>query len=217
MTMIAGFTPTGFRALPLARALGALGSWFLYSLNFTLFVYSVTAVMAVGGTCASGNTPYVIAVQCPKNADAFMPWCIFGALIAIGIAIYLGQGFGTQLIMIAWPVLFCGLGALFLAEFFATGDSTGLILGAFFEVMGLIPLVIELRGSVQRVFLGSINIRGERFAEGPRARRSLMSPSPPNPDGAVSPTAGDWLLSILITIVGGVGGVLLAYLWFRTV
>jgi hypothetical protein len=182
-----------------------------------LFAYSVTAVLEVGGTCASGNTPYVIAVQCPKNADAFMPWCIFAALFAIAVAIYLGQGFGTQLIMIAWPVLFCSLGAVFLAEFFATGDPTGLIIGALFVVMGLIPLVIELRGSVQRVFLGSINIRGQRFYEGPRARRSMMSPSTPNPEGAVSPTATDWLTSFVITMVGVVGGVLLAYLWFRTV
>jgi hypothetical protein len=214
---IVGSAPSGLRALPITRLVGALGSWFLYSLNFTLFVYSVTAVVAVGGSCASGNTPYVIAVQCPKNADAFLPWCIFGALLAIGIAVYLGQGFGTQLIMIAWPVLFCGLGALFLVEFFGTGDPTGLIIGLLFEIMGLIPLAIEFRGSVQRVFLGSVNIRGERFFEGPRARRSLMSPSTPNPDGAVSPTAADWLLSAGIAIVGLVGGVLLAYLWFRTV
>ncbi|MDQ1569425.1 MAG: hypothetical protein QOF79_99 [Actinomycetota bacterium] len=210
-------TLLSFRARPIAHLLGALGSWFLYSLNFTLFVYSVTAVVAVGGTCASGNTAYIIAVQCPRNADAFLPWCIFAALFAIAVAIYLGQGFGTQLIMIAWPVLFCGLGAIFLAEFFATGDPTGLAIGGLFEVMGLIPLIIELRGSVQRVFLGSINIRGERFYEGPRARRSMMSPSTPNPEGAVSPTAADWLLSIAITIVGIVGGVVLAYLWFRTV
>jgi hypothetical protein len=217
MTTLPSSSAVGFRGRPLARLLGAAGSWFFYSLNFTLFVYSITAVMEVGGNCASGQSAYVIAVQCPDNATAFIPWCIFGALGAIALALALGQGFGTQLIALAWPGLFCGLGALFLSSGIAEGEPVGLIIGGMFVVMGLVPLAIEFRGSVQRVFLGNVNVLGQRFVEGSRAKRSMMFPGDPNPQGAARVTVADWALAFATSVVPLVGGVLLAHAWFQTV
>jgi hypothetical protein len=216
MTDYSSVRARGYRDRPITRFFGSVLSWFLFTLNFSLLAYSSQSVMSVGGSCASGG-PYDIAVPCPDNVTAFLPWCVFGGLFAIAIAIALGQGFGTQVIMLAWPILFCSLGVLFLAAFFGTGDPTGLIIGVLFEAMGLAPLVIEFRGSVQRVFLGSVNLDGQRFYEGPRARKSLMSPSEPNPEGAVAPRAVDWLLSLGILIIAGGGGFVIARVWFGSV
>ncbi len=181
----------------------------------TLLQLSTFAVMSVGGSCASGG-PYQIAVPCPDSVAAFAPLSVFGGLIAVGIAIYLAQGFGMPLAVWSWTILFCGLGTLFLIEFFATGDPVGLILGIMFEIMGLVPLVIELRGSGQRVFVGQVSAAGRQFYEGDRARSTLMSRRSPNPEGAVRPTALNWIASIGIAMVCAAGGYLTAVAWFGT-
>lgn len=79
-----------------------------------LFLYSIYSVMAVGGACASGNSAYAIAVQCPEDATDFIPWVIFTALIAVAIGATLASGIGFQLRVWAWPFLFGILGAFFL-------------------------------------------------------------------------------------------------------
>jgi hypothetical protein len=147
----------------------------------------------------------------------FLPWCIFGGLAAVGIAAFFAPGFGVPVTVWSWPILFGSLGALFLAAFFGTGDPTGLILGVIFEVMALTPLVIEVRASWQRILLGTVNLGGERFIEGSRARRSLMSPGLPNPEDAVAPTTRDWLLSIGLLVVSAPAGVWVAQSWFFAV
>ena len=188
------------------RVLGSAVSWFLFALCFTLLYLSSTIVLGLGGFCASGG-PYVIAVECPDSVVAFTPLSIFGGLIAVGIGVFLAQGFGTPLVTWAWPILFCGLGIGFLTEFFGTGDPTGLIIGVMFEIMGIVPLIIEFRGSVQRVFLGQFTVRGIQFYEGDRARRSMLSPQTPNPEDAVPPTLGNWAASLLILVVAGGAGI----------
>lgn len=190
---------------PLARIAGSAFSWFLFVLSFTLLFHVSFTVLALGGYCASGG-PYVIAVECPEAVAAFAPLSIFGGLIAVAISAFFSQGFGTPLTTWAWPVLFVGLGGAFLLAFIFGQDITGLIIGGVFIIMGLVPLVLEIRGSVQRIFIGQRNPRGEQFYEGPRARRSLMSPAAPNPDGAVRPTAANWLVALGITAVAIVLG-----------
>lgn len=188
------------------RVLGSAGSWFLFALCFTLLFLVSTTVMGLGGFCASGG-PYVIAVECPDNVVAYAPLSIFGGLAAVAIGVFLAQGFGTPLVSWAWPILFCGLGLAFLSEFFGTGDPTGLIIGLMFEIMGVVPLILELRGSVQRVFLGQFNAAGVQFYEGESARSSLMSPLTPNPGEAVAPTAANWAASIGILVVACAAGI----------
>ncbi len=191
----------------LVRIVGSAGSWFLFSLSFSLLVQVTFSVMALGGSCASGG-PYEIAVECPDNVAAFAPLSIFGGLIAVGISIFFAQGFGTPLVTWGWPILFIGLGSVFMMAFIFAQDPVGLILGVMFIVMGLVPLVIELRGSVQRVFLGQFAANGTQLYEGERARKSLMSPNQPNPDGAVAPTGANWALALFLCF----GGIAVGYL-----
>jgi hypothetical protein len=202
-----------WRDTPLVRIVGSAASWFLFSLSFTLLYLVTFVVMALGGSCASGG-PYDIAVQCPDNVSLFAPLSIFGGLIAVGLSIAFAQGFGTPLTTWAWPVLFIGLGVAFLLAFIFAQDPVGLFLGIMFVAMGLVPLVIELRGSVQRVFLGQFAPNGAQYYEGERARRSLMSPKAPNPDTAILPSAGSWILSLGITAVASYAGYLTALAWF---
>jgi len=204
---------TGWRNASLTRIAGSAASWFLFSLSFCLFALSVWVVMTLGGSCASGG-PYEIAVQCPENVTDFLPWSIFGGLIAVGLSGFLAQGFGMPLAPWAWSILFCGLGALFLLAFFATWDATGLVLGLIFEVMGLIPLILEFRGSPQRIFLGQRAANGVQFFECARARRSLMSPAQPNPEGAIAPGIANWAISLGVALVPAYAGYYVARLWF---
>lgn len=192
---------------------GSAASWFLFVLSFTLLVNVSVAVMAVGGSCASGG-PYVIAVECPEGVAAFAPLSIFGGLFAVAISLFLAQGFGTPLTTWAWPILFCGLGVVFLLGFFLAGDIIGLVIGVMFELMGLAPLILELRGSLQRVFLGQRAANGVQFYEGENARRSLMSMGAVNPDGAIQPTAPHWLFALAIAIGFSYLGFVVAGLWF---
>lgn len=203
----------GWRSYALTRVLGDAIAWFLFSLCFTLLFISSSVVIGLGGFCASGG-PYEIAVECPDSVVAFTPLSIFGGLIAVGISVFFAQGFGTPLTTWAWPILFCGLGLAFLGGFVAYQDLTGLFIGIMFEVMGLVPLVLELRGSPQRVFLGQFAANGAQFYEGDRARQSLMSPNRPNPDGAQQPTAASWALSLGVTVLAVVAGIQVARAWF---
>ncbi|MDP3209421.1 MAG: hypothetical protein Q8M65_09765 [Rhodoglobus sp.] len=195
-----------WRKTALVRIVGSAGSWFLFSLSFSLLFQVTITVMALGGTCASGG-PYEIAVECPDNVAAFAPLSIFGGLLAVGVSVFLAQGFGTPLTTWAWPVLFVGLGGAFLVPFVVDQDPIGLVLGGMFVIMGLIPLVLELRGSRQRVLLGQFAADGTQFYEGSSARKSLLSPKLPNPEGAVAPTAAQWMLALLLSV----GGVLVGY------
>lgn len=201
---------------PLARVAGSAASWFLFALSFTLLFQVSLTVLALGGSCANGG-PYEIAVQCPEGVAAFAPLSVFGGLIAVAIGAMFARGFGTPLTAWAWPLLFCGLGVAFLFAFYTAGDVVGLIIGIMFEVMGLIPIALEIRSSPQRVLLGQNALDGAQFFEGDRARRSMTSRSTPNPEGAVQPTIGNWLTALTVTIAFGFLGYWVAGLWFASV
>lgn len=200
-----------WRDQPLTRIAGSALSWFIFTLCFTLLFQISLAVMALGGYCASGG-PYVIAVQCPDNVW-LAPISIWVGLGSVAISLFLARGFGTPLTTWGWPVLFVGLGGAFLTSFALSGDLTGLFIGIMFVVMGLVPLVIELRASVQRVFLGTRDASGTRFAEGRNARQSLLSTAPKPDEDTVKPRARDYALSLGITAVATVAGVATANAW----
>ena len=94
---------------PAARMLGSAVSWLLFSISFTLLYQVSAVVMGLGGFCASGG-PYVIETQCPDAVVIFAPLSIFGGLIAAAIGLFFARGFGTPLVIWAWPILFVGLG-----------------------------------------------------------------------------------------------------------
>lgn len=205
-----------WRDSPLVRVAGSALGWFVFVLSFTLLFQVAFSVMALGGSCASGG-PYEIAVECPDAVALFAPLSIFMGLAGVGVGLFLSGGFGTPLTTWAWPILFCGLGAVFLFEFFGTGDPVGLILGLMFEIMGLVPLLLEFRASPQRAFIGQRSAGGAQFYEGDRARRSMTSRVTPNPEGAVRPGAGDVLLALVVAIGAGVLGYFVAGIWFASV
>ncbi len=86
-----------------------------------------------------------------------------------------------------------------------------------FEIMGLVPLVLNLRASASRVFIGTANIMGQRFVEGSRARPSMTMRAPANPEGAVPVRAGDVLLALVIPLASGWAGVYVALAWYANV
>jgi hypothetical protein len=196
-------------ANPVFKLFAYAFSWFVFTMSFALLALSLVAVAAVGGFCASGNTAYQITTQCPDVATDFIPWVIFTGLIAVGIGVIFANGIGFQLRVWAWPILFGSLSAIF----FAGGGVEGILLGLMFVIMALVPLVIELRASVQRVFLGSFNIFGQQFREGPKAQPSFSSRKMPNPPDAVRPGIGDWAVDLLGFLVPAVAGLYLSYAW----
>ena len=198
---------------PLWRVVGSAGSWLLFGFSFTAFLLSMFSVMGVGGTCASGG-PYEIAVECPDGSGFFSLLGVYGSLGAIFVALVVARGFGTRLISLAWTILFLTLGGVFTViggAGFAQGGWPFALIGVLFLVMALVPLVVELRASAQRVFLGVSDLAGRRFRERDGARPSWTSPGIPNPPDAVEPTLGDWTLSLALSLVPAAVGVALAF------
>jgi hypothetical protein len=191
-------------ATPIWRVLGSAASWLLFSFCFALLYLGSSVVMGLGGYCASGG-PYVIETECPDIVAVSLPLSIFGGLAAVGIGIYFARGFGMPLVSWAWPVLFVGLGAAFLIASAQPGGIVFLIIGVLFVVMGVVPLVLEVRASVPALFLGTTNVAGVKFEQSGRGPSSFLSvgrwDTSGESDESVTPTAGDWTLSLGIAIV----------------
>lgn len=130
----------------------------------TMAFFGMRAVMAVGGTCASGG-PYQVAQECPDNA-----WLVVAAFpigfIGIGLAALGRLPGGASLTLLAWPALFLSLGWNFL-EFGvnppppAEGLVWGwLICGVMFVAMGGGPLVYVI--SNRRQFFWGEGDDGDR-------------------------------------------------------
>jgi hypothetical protein len=194
---------------PVWRYVGSAASWLIFALAFTAFCLGLVGVLQVGGTCADGG-PFVIAVHCPENTDIFTLGGVYGGLAAVFIALLVARGFGTRLVVLAWPILFLTLSLPFLIS-----GLPFVIGGVVFVIMALVPVFIEWRtAGPQRTFLGITNAAGTRFVEPERARASMMSPGTPNPPDAVPPTARDWALSLALAVIPAVVGVILAFLWW---
>lgn len=181
---------------PFWRILGSFAGWFLFALAMTLLLNGFFSVLSVGGACASGPSGYEIAVECP-DAAALMPVAVFVGLGSVAISVFFAQGFGTAITELAWPILFGSLGA----GFIWAGGPVGWGVGGLFIVMALVPLVLVLRASPQRVFLGMFSVRGERFYEGENPRYSIIGMRYERSDETVPPNAGHWALSLIIFTV----------------
>ena len=188
---------------PIWRVLGSGVSWLGFTFCFTLLYLSSAVVMGLGGYCASGG-PYVIETECPDAVVATTPLSIFGGLAAVALGAYLTRGFGMPLISWAWPILFVGLGAAFLIASAQPGGITFLIIGVLFVAMGLFPLVLEVRASLQNLLIGTKNVAGVTFEQGERSRASYLQFGrwdKTDSDDTVMPTVGDWTLALGIAIV----------------
>lgn len=185
-------------------------SWILFAFCFTLLLLTAAAIVGLGGTSCAAGGPFDVRTPCPDAS-----WLIMVPLpLAIGalaIGAYLGGGFGTPLTTWAFPLTFLGFGVAFFIGAFAAGVGWGFIVcGALFLVMGAIPAVIFLWRDPRLAIVGTVDIRGRRFAPGPRARRGPI-PSE-DPAGTLVPTVADGARSLLIVIAGGAIGVVLAQL-----
>lgn len=188
---------------PIWRVLGSGVSWLGFTFCFTLLCLSSAVVMGLGGYCASGG-PYVIETECPDAVVATTPLSIFGGLAAVALGAYLTRGFGMPLISWAWPILFVGLGAAFLIASAQPGGITFLIIGVLFVAMGLFPLVLEVRASLQNLLIGTKNVAGVTFEQGGGSRPSYLQFGrwgKTESDDIVMPTVGDWTLALGIAIV----------------
>jgi len=146
--------------------------------------------------------------SCGKNASwRTLPLTRIGASF---VSYFLAQGFGTPLTTLAWPVLFVGLGGAFLTSHVLRQVIIGLVIGVLFVGMGFTPPVIQLRASPQRAVLGQFSAEGLQFVESDRARPGLMLRSAKKPNGAIVPTDVHWALSIGITTIAVLGGLLTA-------
>ena len=199
------------------RVAGAIAAWTLFTFSFTLLYQVAAVVSGLGGFCASGG-PYVIATECPESVVAFAPLSIFGMLIAAAIALFFQRGFGMPVLVWAWPILFVGLGVEFLMTTTQPGGlAVGLLLGLLFVVMGLAPLIFELRAGLRRLVLGKTDVRGARFADREGAPRTLYSFGRDDGREIVTPTPAAWALSIVVSFGSIALGIWLGILAFAAV
>ncbi len=216
---VTSITPTAPLAWPwrdFARWSGSSApcvSWFLFTFSFTTLYLTAFTVMSLGGFCASGG-PYQIEVECPANVLAFTPWNIFGGLLAVVVSVLFAQGFGTPLVLWAWPILFTGLSVPFFysAAYGAWGNA---IVGVMFAVMGLGAVWIFFKGGGLRLgLLGSRNIHGNNFVGGDNTKPAyqLIGRRPGADVEPVDATAGDWMLALGVTLVAGGAGIWVAQL-----
>ncbi len=91
------------------------------------------------------------------------------------------------------------------------GVFVGILCGTIFVLMGIAPLIFELRAGPRRIILGKTNVRDQRFTEKEGAPRTVYAFS--RTDGETVPaTAGDWLLSLVVSLGSIALGVVLGIL-----
>lgn len=199
---------------PVARVFGSAVSWLLFTASFTL-LYRVSAlIMGLGGACASGG-PYVIETQCPDVVVVLAPLSIFGGLIAAAIGLFFARGFGTPLVIWAWPILFVGLGIAFLLATLVPGGVANLIVGIVFVIMGLVPLLIVLRVGAARLLIGTTDVHDRPFRDGRGPTPIFTIGREFGDDEAEPATAGDWALALGISVPSVLIGLWLAEALFR--
>ncbi|MEZ5156867.1 MAG: SHOCT domain-containing protein [Solirubrobacterales bacterium] len=136
--------------------------WTLLILGFLIFagsIYLFTDALTElldTGTCASGNTPYVIAKQCPDGTGAnilMLVGSVFGLMLAAIVFALRGDrpgggtGIGGSPFVAGWGIFFSVTGAVSLLHSVgsdtipADGKLDGIIVGATFLLMGLPALV----------------------------------------------------------------------------
>ena len=196
---------------PVWRIAGAIAAWLLFTFSFTLIYQAASILSGIGGYCASGG-PYVIQTECPDVVMWAFPAGFFGVFISWGIALVFQRGFAAPVVVWGWPVLFVGLGIEFFLSIPTSGWFVGILCGTLFVIMGIAPLLFEARAGVARIILGKANVNDVRFAQRKRAPRTFYAFGRDDDAPATTPTLGDWLLSLAVTLVSILAGVVLALL-----
>lgn len=186
-------------ASPQWRIPGAIVAWVLFMFDFTILLLSAGAVANLGGFCASGG-PYVIETQCPEAVIVFMPVSFFGIFAAWVIGYIFQAGFSAPVLVWGWPILFVGLGLQFFAMIPLGAVFVGILCGTLFVLMGLAPLVFELRAGPRRIILGKSDVHDVRFEDKPDAPRTFYAFGRNDGSTFRPATAADWALSLAVSI-----------------
>jgi hypothetical protein len=156
----------------IGTGLGVFVSLGAVAVAMTLLFLSMRSVMKIGGTCAEGQTPYVIAHRCPKGVTLLLLAGIWGGLIAAGIYMWQTMRRGVpSLAGLLWPALFLSLGWNFL-EFGVNPPGGGglawgwLICAVVFLAMGGVPLA----------FVVPVLVRGSGDPPSQPFRRAMFPP-----------------------------------------
>ena len=172
----------------IVRWIGSLIGIVGVAMCITLMGKALSSVMAVGGSCASGNQPYVVANPCPTGVPAEMLIGIFGAM-AFGGLFAFGVGMKNLVVVkLLWSALFLGLGGVFLVKGLPINGQGaavgGIIAGVVFVLMGAAPLVSWL----------------------PQVFRLLVNGSSDTPTRAAKPGSIDPFLSKALASTAAAGG-----------
>jgi len=119
----------------------------------TVLSLGMRSVLNVGGTCASGNSPYVIRQQCPTGVAWLLPVAIWAGLGFLLLFYLCAPDGGKRCAILAWPGLFLSLGWNFLQYGLPIdGHSVQagfLVPGILFMVMGIVPVVFIAPGLIR--------------------------------------------------------------------
>jgi len=114
----------------------------------TLMSLSMRSVLDVGGTCVSGNSPYVIRQQCPTGVAWILPVAIWVGLGCLALFVWCAPAGGKKCATLAWTALFLALGWNFLQyglPIQGHGAAWGwIVCGVLFVIMGVVPLFMWL-------------------------------------------------------------------------
>jgi hypothetical protein len=140
---------------------------------------SMRAVMAIGGSCASGG-PYVIANPCPHATWATTLGAIVGGVVMTVVYTVFGLRAGPRITVLVWSALFLALGWNFL-DFglrppTGSGDNVGwLVCAGLFALLGAVPLLGLFSRRYARDLLWS---DGDGLPVGLRSGRRTFTPQP---------------------------------------
>jgi len=196
---------------PAWRVAGAVVAWLMFAYSFTVLYQGVTVLSNLGGFCASGG-PYVIQTECPAIVNAALPLGFIGVFFSWIIALVFQRGFAAPLLVWGWPILFVGLGLEFFLSIPVSGAFVGILCGTLFVLMGIAPLIFELRAGPRRVVLGKANVNDVLFETAPGTPRTFYQFGRYEDSARVPVTAAAWLLSLVVSLGSIAAGVVLGIL-----
>lgn len=118
------------------------------ALCITVVSQGMRSVEKIGGTCASGNTPFTIAHPCPAGVPGLLTGGIFAGLFFLALFVICVGERGRSTVLLAWSALFLALGWNFLD--FGLHPTTGgtsvgfLVCAVIFILMGGVPLLYTI-------------------------------------------------------------------------
>ncbi|MEX0663378.1 MAG: hypothetical protein WD598_01255 [Acidimicrobiia bacterium] len=213
MTQVDSFTPSSTIVRRLALMFVGLAG---VTAGLVVLFLCMRSVMEIGGSCASGNTPFEIRRQCPTGVAGLMIGSIFGGILFLGV--YAVNAIGPNLTLLGWPALFISLGYNF-ADYgidppagFGDGPSFGwLFCAVIFFLMGGVPLVLWIMWVLQKreSKLPSINQANLRD----RLRMSTGGAPPPDPEARQSTLRNVAIALQCAAIVAGIFGGMELFEW----